>query len=157
MSRFIYYPGCSMDSSARAYADSIDEGCRPLGLDFDEIDDWNCCVATEYLSISPLRAYALISRNLALAEKQKDGSRELVAPCSACFVNLAKTDHYLREDATLSRKVNTALSVWRSFSSTSANLSNKLTFSGSWTRALCRKVSAQSQRFSDMQRSINSW
>jgi heterodisulfide reductase subunit B len=65
MSRFLYYPGCSMDSSARAYADSIDEVCKPLGLDFDEIDDWNCCGASEYLSISPFRAYALISRNLA--------------------------------------------------------------------------------------------
>jgi heterodisulfide reductase subunit B2 len=107
--RFIYYPGCSMDSSARAYADSLDEICRPLGIQFDEIDDWNCCGASEYLGVSALRAYALISRNLALAEKQADESREVVASCSACFVNLAKTEHYLRDDPRLNRKVNAAL------------------------------------------------
>jgi heterodisulfide reductase subunit B len=109
VSRFLYYPGCSMDSSARAYADSIDEICRPLGLTLDEVDDWNCCGATEYLSINPLQAHALISRNLALAEQQKDGSSTLVAPCSACYANLAKTEHYLRDDPTLRRKVNAAL------------------------------------------------
>ncbi len=109
MNRFLYYPGCSMDSSARAYADSIDEICRPLGLTLDEIDDWNCCGATEYLSLNPLQAHSLISRNLALAERQKDGSGTLVAPCSACYANLAKTDHYLRDDPVLNRKVNAAL------------------------------------------------
>ena len=109
MTRFMYYPGCSMDSSARAYSDSIDEISRPLGIDLQEVDDWNCCGANEYMSISQTRAYALISRNLALAEKQKDGTDTIVAPCSLCYLNLAKTDHYMGEDAGLRVKLNTAL------------------------------------------------
>ena len=109
MSEYVYYPGCSMDASARAYADSLEAISGPLGLALIEIDDWNCCGATEYMGISPTRAYTLVSRNLALAEKQKDGSRTLVAACSACFMNLAKTENYLREDKTLAAKVNAAL------------------------------------------------
>lgn len=109
MSSLLYYPGCSMGASAVAYAESLAAISGPLGLDLDEIDDWSCCGASEYMGIGQLRAYALISRNLALAEQQKNGSRTVVAPCSLCYVNLAKTDHYLRENPKLSAKVNAAL------------------------------------------------
>ena len=109
MTHFLYYPGCSMDASARAYADSLEAISGTLDLQLDEIEDWNCCGATEYQGISPIGAHSLISRNLALAEAQKNGSRTLVAPCSACFLNLSKTEHYLREDKALAATVNTAL------------------------------------------------
>ena len=89
---FLYYPGCSMGGTAMAYAESLEAVAGPLGIELHEIDDWNCCGASEYLSIGPLRGYALVSRNLALAERQRNGSRTLVAPCSLCYVNLAKTD-----------------------------------------------------------------
>ena len=47
--------------------------------------------------------------NLALAEKQKNGTDTLVAPCSACYVNLARTDAYVRESDELAENVNDAL------------------------------------------------
>jgi heterodisulfide reductase subunit B len=81
----------------------------PLGLDLVEIDDWNCCGATEYLSISLTPAYALIARNLALAKKQANGTKTLVASCSACYLNLAKADHYMEERPLLEENVNNAL------------------------------------------------
>lgn len=111
MSEVLYYPGCSMSGTARAYRDSIEAVAEPLGLHLREIEDWNCCGATEYLGLGQLRAHALIARNLALAERQRNGSDRVVAPCSACFVNLAKTEHYLREDAHLARQVNRALAA----------------------------------------------
>ncbi|MGZ8437441.1 MAG: heterodisulfide reductase-related iron-sulfur binding cluster, partial [Candidatus Limnocylindrales bacterium] len=89
MSSYLYYPGCSLSGSARAYAESLTAILAPLGVELHEIDDWNCCGATEYLTISPLGGYALIGRNLALAERQRNGSSTLVAPCSACYANLA--------------------------------------------------------------------
>ena len=99
MNSYLYYPGCSLEGSARAYASSLAAIVAPLGIELHEIDDWNCCGATEYLTLSPLRGHALIARNLALAESQRNGSSTLVAPCSACYVNLSKTDHYFRESA----------------------------------------------------------
>ena len=59
-----------MESSARAYDESLKAIYKKLGFDLEEIKDWNCCGATEYLSIDLLPAYSLISRNLALASKQ---------------------------------------------------------------------------------------
>jgi heterodisulfide reductase subunit B len=109
MGDYLYYPGCSLEGSARAYAASLSAIVGPLGVALHEIDDWNCCGATEYLTLSPLRGHALIARNLALAEAQRDGSSTLVAPCSACYVNLAKTDRYYRESSGFAELVNKAL------------------------------------------------
>ncbi len=50
-----------------------------------------------------------MARNLAIAERESNGSRTLVAPCSLCYVNLAKTNKYVRTDTTLAGKVNDAL------------------------------------------------
>ncbi len=109
MREYLLYPGCSMESSAKAYHQSLMAIAAPLGLDLKEIEDWNCCGATEYLSISPVPAYALISRNLALAARQANGVHTVVAPCSACYLNLSKADYNLQEDEALAEHVNDAL------------------------------------------------
>ncbi|HEX5807996.1 MAG TPA: heterodisulfide reductase-related iron-sulfur binding cluster, partial [Anaerolineales bacterium] len=78
-------------------------------MDFEEIDDWNCCGATEYLGINLIPAYSLIARNLALGARQMDGTHTVVAPCSACYLNLAKADYYMQERPSLGVKVNEGL------------------------------------------------
>jgi heterodisulfide reductase subunit B len=100
-----------MESSGRAYRDSINAIVEALDLQFEEIEDWNCCGATEYLGISLIPAYSLIARNLALAAKQKNGTRTVIAPCSACYLNLAKADYYMQERPVLGEKVNEALAA----------------------------------------------
>jgi heterodisulfide reductase subunit B2 len=113
MNRYLLYPGCSMESNGRAYMESINAIMQPLDLQLQEIDDWNCCGATEYLGINLIPAYSLIARNLALATRQStaqmNGTRTVVAPCSACYLNLAKADHYMQERPSLGVKVNEAL------------------------------------------------
>ena len=111
MSDYIFYPGCSMESSAKAYYESVMAVCKQLGIGLKEIDDWNCCGATEYFSLDLTPAYALIARNLALAEQQADGANEIIAPCSACYLNLAKTDHYMHDDKAFGKKINEALAA----------------------------------------------
>jgi heterodisulfide reductase subunit B len=89
--------------------ESLNAILEPLDVHFEEVDDWNCCGATEYLGINLIPAYSLITRNLALAAKQMDGTRTIVAPCSACYLNLAKADYYMQERPSLGVKVNEAL------------------------------------------------
>ena len=113
MKEYLFYPGCSMETGARAYYESLISIAEPLGLKFEEIQDWNCCGATEYVGINLIPAYALISRNLALAYKQAEETQNtehtIIAPCSACYLNLAKADHYMQERPELGKKVNNAL------------------------------------------------
>jgi heterodisulfide reductase subunit B len=98
-----------MDGSGRAYGESLTGVCEKLGLTMSEIDDWNCCGATEYVGVSLSPAYALIARNLALASNAKKDGEPLVAACSACYLNLAKADAYMKERPLLNERVNVAL------------------------------------------------
>jgi len=107
MKNYAYYPGCSLESMAKGYNVSSVEVAGALGLELQEIKDWNCCGATAYFPVDELLAHTLVSRNLALAEKQ--GASDFVAPCSACYKNAYFTNAYLREDRDLAEHVNYAL------------------------------------------------
>ncbi|HSB91391.1 MAG TPA: CoB--CoM heterodisulfide reductase iron-sulfur subunit B family protein [Anaerolineales bacterium] len=108
--RYGYYPGCSLTHSAAAYDLSARAVAGAFALELDEIHDWNCCGATEYITIHKSAAYALVGRNLALAEAQ-DGIDQLVAPCSACYLNLRKVDHNLGLYPELEEHTNAALAA----------------------------------------------
>jgi heterodisulfide reductase subunit B2 len=93
--KYAYYPGCSLESGSAAYDMSVRAVIERLGFGLDELDDWNCCGATEYFSQNELVATSVIARNLALVDNQHD---QLVAPCAACFLNLKKTDKLMAEN-----------------------------------------------------------
>ncbi len=104
-----YYPGCSLQHGNHAYEVSAHAVAQALGFALEELDDWNCCGATEYFSVNRLPAYALVARNLALAAQA--GAKQLVVPCSACFLNLHKTDKNMRLYPKLGEQVNRALAA----------------------------------------------
>jgi heterodisulfide reductase subunit B len=106
--KYAYYPGCSLECNAAAYDVSVREVADLLGIRLAEIDDWNCCGATEYFSQDELTATAVIARNLALVDPQL---KQVVAPCAACYLNLKKTDRLMAEHADFNRKVNEALAA----------------------------------------------
>jgi len=108
--KYSYFPGCSLEHNAAAYHHSTMAIAKPLGMEFEEIEDWNCCGATEYISLNMMASFALIARNLAQAAKG-DTTQPLVAPCSACYLNLSKCDKYLGEDSELAERVNVALAA----------------------------------------------
>lgn len=106
--KYNYYPGCSLEKSASSYDVSTRAIAPALGIEFMEVEDWNCCGATEYIALNRMAAYALTARNLALASKNKE-SDQLIAPCSACYLNLRKCNQYLYDDEPLAKNVNIAL------------------------------------------------
>ena len=108
--KYLYYPGCSLRSTGRAYEDSILSVFRALDIPLEELNDWNCCGATSYVSIDETDAFALAARNLALAEQQsQDDSINLMAPCSACYLVLSKTERYVEDYPEVGEKVNATL------------------------------------------------
>ena len=92
--KFAYYPGCSLRGTGRAYEDSLLAVFRALDIELEELEDWNCCGATTYLSFDELASYALSARNLAIAERMK---LDIVAPCAACYLVLNKTQRYMQD------------------------------------------------------------
>jgi len=92
MSRYAYYPGCSLKGNARPYEESILPVFRDVGLPLEEMDDWNCCGATAYFSVDDTMAAAISGRNLALAER---ADRDIMAPCAGCYLTLRKSNEFL--------------------------------------------------------------
>jgi len=106
--KYAFYPGCSLEHSSAAYDRSVKAVAEVLGIELVEIDDWNCCGATEYFTQDELVASAVIARNLAIVDRQFD---QLVAPCAACYLNLKKTDKLMAENAPMNAKINEALAA----------------------------------------------
>jgi heterodisulfide reductase subunit B len=106
MKTYAYFPGCSAETvSASYHLSAVETGAR-LGVEFREIEDWNCCGATPYTNIDELLAQSLCARNLAIAERDH---RDVVAPCNACYKNLYHANEHLKHDADLAEHLNFAL------------------------------------------------
>jgi len=103
---YTYYPGCSLESAHSSYSDSVKIVFKHLGCNLIELEDWNCCGATAYMSVKETLGFAISARNLALAEKYK---RDVIAPCSSCFTILAKTNRYLKASPELHERINLCL------------------------------------------------
>ena len=105
--KYSYFPGCSLKGTGRAYEESLLQVLKTLGVELVELEDWNCCGATAYMAVDEVKACVMASRNLAIAEKT--GCKELLAPCSACYLVLNKTKHYLHESPSVQAVIQTAL------------------------------------------------
>ncbi|MCX7868240.1 MAG: heterodisulfide reductase-related iron-sulfur binding cluster, partial [Limisphaera sp.] len=107
--KYLYFPGCSLKGLGRAYEESLLPVLRHLGVELQELEDWNCCGATAYMSVDEMQAAVLASRNLALAERA--GSQDLLAPCSACYLVLNKVQHNLADFPDVRATVQSALQL----------------------------------------------
>jgi heterodisulfide reductase subunit B2 len=106
--KYKYYPGCSLEASAIEYDVSTRAVMNALDTELIEIKDWNCCGATAAEPVSHLLSYALPARNIALAEK--NGTEDILVPCSACYLNLKKVEMERKKDRGLSTQIDEVLS-----------------------------------------------
>ncbi len=104
--RYAYYPGCSLEATGRPYEESVSAVAKALDIELVELEDWNCCGATAYMSINEVLSFSLSARNLCQAKKIGD---TLVTACSACYTNLRKTSAYLTDFPEIKGKVDESL------------------------------------------------
>ncbi len=83
-----YYPGCALHGSSNDYEQSLRACLSGLDVQLDEMKDWICCGATAAHSLNHKLSLALPARNLAVAER--DGFKQLFAPCPLCSMQLLK-------------------------------------------------------------------
>jgi heterodisulfide reductase subunit B len=105
--KYSYFPGCSLKGLGRSYEESLLPVMKHLGIELQELEDWNCCGATAYMAVDEAKACVLAARNLALAEKS--GNQQLLAPCAACYLVLNKTKHYFHDYPSMKQKIDRAL------------------------------------------------
>jgi heterodisulfide reductase subunit B len=97
-----YYPGCSLEATAKEYDDSFRAVCQILGVELEEVPDWSCCGASSAHTTNHLLSLALPARNMALVEGK---GLDLVAPCPGCFINLKHAYLELGDDGELRKKL----------------------------------------------------
>jgi heterodisulfide reductase subunit B len=105
MSKYAFYPGCTLHSTGVEFGASSELVCQALGLEMVEIPDWNCCGASSAHSMDHTLFLALPARNLAQAQQLRleggsgGSGLDLAIPCAACYSRLAAADLALREES----------------------------------------------------------
>jgi heterodisulfide reductase subunit B len=95
--RVAYYPGCALEGTGHAYNESTRQVGKALGLELDEVKNWNCCGAMEVKNKEPRVQTYLSSRVMSIAANEM-GARVVMAPCNGCYHNLKKAEHDLAHD-----------------------------------------------------------
>lgn len=106
---FGYYPGCSLEGSAKEFNQSLKAVLQALDVQLNEVQDWSCCGASSAHGANHLLALALPARNLLLAKQQ--GLESIVAPCAACYNRLAVAKHELHSNEKARKGVEELLGV----------------------------------------------
>ena len=87
--KYAYYPGCSLESTAKDYDVSTRSACKTLGIELEEIPGWICCGASSAHMTSELLGLALPVKNLVLAQQQ---GLDMAVCCAACYSRLKIAD-----------------------------------------------------------------
>jgi len=106
---YFYYPGCSLEGTARELDASTRAVMETLGVELTEVSDWSCCGASAAEAVSRLLSLSLAARNLALAEGSR-ADAELLVPCSACYLNLRRVGGEIKGDGGALGRINQVLS-----------------------------------------------
>jgi len=114
MKTYSYYPGCSLEGTAREYEISLRAVAPLLGFRLEEMHDWSCCGSTPAHATSHRLAVALAARNLNLAAAHDKGPDGLAVPCAACYSRLKIAVSDLARDAKLRADTEEAMGeAWR--------------------------------------------
>ncbi|GAB6157110.1 CoB--CoM heterodisulfide reductase iron-sulfur subunit B family protein [Desulfotomaculum varum] len=88
--KLAYYPGCSLEATAKEFDSSVRAVSKVLDIELVEIPEWTCCGATSAHATNHSLSVGLPA--LTIKQIQQMGL-DCVVPCSACF-NRLKTAEY---------------------------------------------------------------
>ena len=104
--KYAYFPGCSLESSAKEFGESTELTAEALGIELVEIPDWNCCGATSGHALDHTLSVALPARSLGIAESM---GLDVVAPCAACYNRMKSAAVEMSENHKLRDEINAKL------------------------------------------------
>lgn len=104
--KYAYFPGCSLESTAKEFNESTHLVAEALGIELAEIPDWNCCGATSAHNLDHHLSVALPARNLGIAERM---GMDVVAPCAACYNRMRSAEVELKGNKALRDEINDSL------------------------------------------------
>jgi heterodisulfide reductase subunit B len=91
----LYYPGCTLKTSAKNLEKSAFAIAESLGYKFIEMEDWTCCGVVASLTNDDLMHHLAPLRNLIHAEDQ--GEDKIITLCDMCCNTLKQTNLRMKE------------------------------------------------------------
>ncbi len=101
--KYSYYPGCAQHGTAVDYRKSVEVVFRSLGIELEEVKNWNCCGA---LHVPDMTIRTALSARTLVSSKGLD----MATPCNLCYSNLMRAKTALEDDF-LKTRVNEALTA----------------------------------------------
>jgi heterodisulfide reductase subunit B len=98
-----YFPGCTLSTKAAGYDLSGRAVARALGLELNELPEWQCCGATFPLATD--NSMALIAPTRLLAQAQNAGGH-VTTLCAICFHVLRRTQTTLQQQPEMLERIN---------------------------------------------------
>ena len=106
--KFCYYPGCTLKTKAKQLDVYGRKALEKLGVDFEEIKEWQCCGAVYPVSRDEVATKLSAVRTLASAKKE---DAKLLTLCSACHHVFKRVNDDMKNDANIRLKANNYLQL----------------------------------------------
>ncbi|MCP4901762.1 MAG: heterodisulfide reductase, subunit B, partial [bacterium] len=94
--KLTYYPGCTLKSKAANLEKAAIASLEALGVEFEELERWNCCGAVFSLADDDLIHHVASVRDLIRVQQQE--SDTVFTICSQCYNTLARANLLMRDD-----------------------------------------------------------
>ncbi len=96
MKEFLYYPGCTLFTKAQNFDEPLRRVSEVLGFTLKELTTWNCCGAIYVETRDDITAHIAPIRNLIQAKRE--GGRELITACAACYNVLKRSQSFIFQE-----------------------------------------------------------
>lgn len=93
--KLLYYPGCTLKTSAKNLEKTAIAVTRALGHELVEMKDWNCCGVVSSLTSDDLMRHLAPLRNLIQVEDEKE--TKVITLCDMCYNTLKQTNLRVKE------------------------------------------------------------
>ena len=94
--KMLYYPGCTLKTSAKNLEESAFAIMNAFGHELVEMEDWNCCGVVASLSQDDLMKHLAPLRNLIHVQDQ--GEKKVITLCDMCCNTLKQTNLRVKEN-----------------------------------------------------------
>lgn len=94
--KLLYYPGCTLKTSAKNLESSALAVAKALGYEMIEMEQWNCCGVVSSLSDDDLMHHVAPLRDLIHVEDE--GEDRVLVLCDMCYNTLKQTSLRVKEN-----------------------------------------------------------
>ncbi|MBI4721435.1 MAG: CoB--CoM heterodisulfide reductase iron-sulfur subunit B family protein [Candidatus Stahlbacteria bacterium] len=102
--KLLYYPGCTLKTTAKNFEDSAIASFNALGVELKELQRWNCCGTVCSLTTDDLMHHRASVRNL--IRVKEEGENKVATFCSMCYNTLKQSNIRIKNNISEREKIN---------------------------------------------------